>query len=364
MMQYKRRFCRVICLVIVGVCLLCLPVLAAQNEPHTASLPGQALWQLYLEDAPVSARSFAEDPLGALRSLLPESPWHLLTDAVRKDADVLLFLLLLTVLTFLVGETADGNLLELAAAGGCGVLLWNDLMTLAQTLCDKMFGWKQFLLGFLPVYGGVLTAGGEWNAGASASGFLLAGLCLLAQLVAVWVQPLLQCYLALSMACCISTQNGLSDVCKAAGKLLRSGILWAGKLFAILLGLQRVVTVQLDRTSSRLGKLLTGSVPVIGQALSGAADAVLSGMQLLKSGLGLVALTILGVEFLPLYLGLLVQLALLSGCSLLCSLAEKRRCEALFACFAEAVRCMAAVTALFFGLVVFGVVLMLSVGGG
>ena len=366
MMQFKRALFRVGILLAAMLFCFCLRVgaVSAVQPTETSDLPGQALWQPYLEEAPVSAQTFAQDPLGALRSLLPESPLELLAEAIRKDADVLLFLLLLTVLTFLVGETADGGLLELAAAGGCGVLLWDDLMTLAQTLCDNMLSWKQFLLGFLPVYAGVLTAGGEGNAGAAASGFLLTGLCLLAQLTVLWVQPFLQCYLALSMACCISTQNGLSEVCRAAGRLLRSGILWAGKLFAALLGLQRVVTLQLDRTTSRLGQLLTGSVPVIGQALSGAADVVLSGMQLLKSGLGLAALAILGSEFFPLYLGFLVQLALFSGCGLLCGLTENKRCEALFSCFAEAVRCMAAVTALFFALTVFGVGLMLSVGGG
>lgn len=163
------------------------------------------------------------------------------------------------------------------------------------------------------------------------------------------------------MACCISTQKGLADGCRSAGRLLQKGLSLAGRLFAILLGLQRVVTLQLDKTTLQVGRFLTGSVPVIGDALSGAADAVLAGMQLLKSTLGLAGIALLGAEFLPLYLTLLVHLALLYGCVLLCDLAENRRCKALFSCLAEAVRCMAAVTALFFGLMAVGVAaLMLS----
>ena len=72
----------------------------------------------------------------------------------------------------------------------------------------------------------------------------------------------------------------------------------------------------------------------------------------------------LGAEFVPLYLGLMIQLALLMGCSLLCSLTGISRCRALFDCFAEAVRCMAAVVALFFGLAAAGVALLFIVGGG
>lgn len=72
---------------------------------------------------------------------------------------------------------------------------------------------------------------------------------------------------------------------------------------------------------------------------------------------------LLGAEFLPLYLTLLVHLALLYGCVLLCDLAENRRCKALFSCLAEAVRCMAAVTALFFGLMAVGVAALMLSGG-
>lgn len=115
----------------------------------------------------------------------------------------------------------------------------------------------------------------------------------------------------------------------------------------MLLGLQRAVTVQLDRSALRLGQLLTGGVPVIGQALSDTAEVFLAGMQLLKSSLGFAALAVIGAEFLPLYLQLLLHLLFLAGCRLLCGLAESRRCQALFDCMAEAVKCMAAVTALF-----------------
>lgn len=113
------------------------------------------------------------------------------------------------------------------------------------------------------------------------------------------------------------------------------------------MSIQRVVTVQLDRSASRLGQLLTGSVPIVGQALSNAADAVLAGMQLLKSTLGIAALLSIGAEFAPLYLGLLIHLLFLSCCGWLAGIGGLEYCHKLLQCFAEAVRCMAAVTALF-----------------
>lgn len=337
-----------------------LPAAAVAN----AGLPGQQLWQPYLDAMPQSAEQFVQDPMHTLLGLFAAEPVQLLQDMLHRYADVLLFLLLLTVLSFLLQDTVDFALLELAAAIGCGTLLWSDLNQLADTLCEQMADWKNFLIGFLPVYSGVLAAGGEWNAGASASGFLLTALCFLAQGIVLWLHPLLQCYLAISMACSISSRKSLSDACTLTGKLLRQALGWSGRLFAALIGIQRVVTIQLDRSTSRLGQLLTSSVPIIGQALNSAADALLTGMQLVKSSLGIAALLTMGAEFVPLYLGLTLHLLVLSGCALLAGLGGNDRCRHLLFCFAEAVRCMAAVTALFFAMLAAGVVLLMLAGGG
>ena len=139
---------------------------------------------------------------------------------------------------------------------------------------------------------------------------------------------------------------------------------WAGKLLAALLGLQRLSAWQLDRAALRTGQLLTGTIPIVGETLSDASEAVLASVQLLKSGLGLAALLTIAAEFVPVYLGMLVQLGLLSGCGILCSLTGNARGQELLGCFAEAVRCMMAVTALFAGLAVVGTALLFVVGGG
>lgn len=80
-------------------------------------------WQTYLEKAPVQAEQFAADPLGTLLRLFAAEPVQLLREVLHQYAGVLLFLSLAAGLAFLLQDTADKALLELAAAGGCGVLL-------------------------------------------------------------------------------------------------------------------------------------------------------------------------------------------------------------------------------------------------
>ena len=362
----KRKWilgCAAVCFLWTCLCFW-TPTAAALEPEMFSALPGADQWKPYLDQSPAELDLIEKDPLLFLQQLLPHSLWETLRQSVRSSADTLLFLLLASLLSFLAGETEDASLLDLATAGGCGVLLWKRLLDLAQQLCAQTEEWKNFLLGFLPVYAGVLTMSGEPTAGSAASGFFLTLLCFLAQCLTSFFRPLLQCYLALSMACCISRDHSLSLACKEAGALLHHGLGWVGKFLGILLGVQRVTSLQIDRMTLRTGKLLTGSIPIVGQSLQDASETILAGLQMLKSGLGLAAIAFLTVEFLPLYLGLLAQFAVLRFCSLLCSLTGILRCQVLLDCFAEAVQCMAVVIALFFGLTAMGTVLLFIVGGG
>lgn len=328
----------------------------------TYMLPGSEAWQPYLDQSPIEPESFADDPLGALSVLWPGGFMATLRTEIKSCAGLLMFLALAAVLSFLLAGTQGRGLFELAAAGGCGVLLWGGIIQLTQELSEKIESWKTFLLGFLPVYAGVLTAGGETAAAASAGGTLLTALCMLAQAIGAWLVPLLECYLALSIACSITAQPGLTAACDLTGKLMRKGLGIAGKIFVLLLGVQRVFTLQLDRSAQRLGRLLTGTIPIIGQSLSDASETVLAGVQMLKSGLGLAALGVLLAEFIPIYARLIMRCALLAGCGLFCEFSGIKRCKELFNCLLQAVQCMAAAAALFAGIAVFGTVLMFAVG--
>lgn len=187
-----------------------------------SGLPGQELWQPYLEAAPQSAEAFAQDPLGALLSLLPVHPVQLLTQIAHSYIAVFLFLLAVLLLSFCWATAAMPICWSWSPpqAAGSSPGAGSPGLPRRSAKNDQL---ESFLLGFLPVYGGVLTAGGEVQAGMAACGLLLSGLCLLAQCTALWVGPLLQSYLAISMACCISTQKGLADGCRSAGRLLQRG---------------------------------------------------------------------------------------------------------------------------------------------
>ena len=136
------------------ICMVILSILCSKTALKAAAAETTP-WQTYLDKAPAQAEQFAADPLGTLLRLFAAEPVQLLREVLHQYAGVLLFLSLAAGLAFLLQDTADKALLELAAAGGCGVLLWQELDKLAAALCTRMAGWKSYLLGFLPVYSGV-----------------------------------------------------------------------------------------------------------------------------------------------------------------------------------------------------------------
>ena len=234
-----------------SLCLCAPTVFAAESAGLHTQLPGAELWQPYLDQSPVDALQVAEDPWSVLQSFCTSSLFQTLRESIRGYAALLLFLLLSAIVSLFLGEEGDHSWCDPVCAGGCGILLWEPLLEIARQLCAQIESWNRFLSGFLPVYAGVLIMGGETSAGAATSGFFLTLLCLLAQALTAFVPPILECFLALSMACCITEQSCLGNLCKAAGTLLQKGLSLTGKLLAALLGFQRISAAQLDRTALR-----------------------------------------------------------------------------------------------------------------
>lgn len=147
-----------------------------------------------------------------------------------------------------------------AAAASCSEVCWKK----PRSFVNRWRAGAAFCWGFFPS----MPVSSRWEegaAGSAASGALLTALCFLAQLAAGFVQPLLHCYLMLSMACCVSSEPALGVFCKGVGSALRQALGWAGKILVALLGLQRAAAFQLDRFSLRTGQLLAGAFPSSGR---------------------------------------------------------------------------------------------------
>lgn len=140
------------------ICMATLGFLCSKTALKAAAAEATP-WQTYLDKAPVQAEQFAADPLGTLVRLFAAEPVQLLRDTMQQYADVLLFLSLAAGLAFLLQDTADRALLELAAARRLRRSIVAELDKLAAALCTRMAGWKSYRWAFA----GIQRRVGSWR---------------------------------------------------------------------------------------------------------------------------------------------------------------------------------------------------------
>lgn len=157
-----------------------------------------------------------------------------------------------------------------------------------------------FILTFIPVLSGVVTASGQPMTG-TAYNLLVFWMCqLTARLVTAVFLPLLCCYLALSLTAVVCPKLKLDGFIGG----VKTFVTWAlGLILTVFIGLltvQSVVASSGDTIASKTTKFFIGSmIPVVGGALSELFAAAQGCIQLVKGTLGAFGVLATALTFLP-----------------------------------------------------------------
>ncbi len=171
---------------------------------------------------------------------------------------------------------------------------------------------SKFLLGFVPVYTGLVTASGKPVSGAVYNACLLGTAEVIARLAATVLAPLLGIYLALCLIGAASREVDMQPV----SKLVQNGAVTLLTLlltvFVGLLSVQGTVAAAADTVTTKTLKFAVSSfVPVVGGALGEAMNTVQGGLGLIRSAVGGFGILAAAAAFLPELLSILMmQLAL------------------------------------------------------
>lgn len=340
-----------------------------ENSCHGTKLtycieyPQQA--QEYLDASPISLQDFLQHPIRTL--------WKVLTGEFQKNWQAILastkklfgLLLCAAAFKFLIADSRWDTLLEWIFACACFLLAEGLLVMLSQAVAEKSITWKDFLYGFTPVFSATMIASGQVGAAAVCNGFFLTALGCVANILQSLILPVTQLFLAITAAGIFSENHMAENLSVKLGKLLSRIICWIGAIFTALMGIQRVFTGAADNAALQTGKtILYSSIPIVGQAISSAAGGILAGVKLLQSGLAFSALAIVGIECLPLYGQTMLCWCIFSLAGMFASLLGLRRCADMLNGMASGAYALAAVLALYFGMLAVGILMMLVLGGG
>lgn len=208
-------------------------------------------------------------------------------------------------------SAADGNSASLSAsfatALSSAAVLINPLFAVISNTVGVLKAITVFMSAFIPVFAGIVAAGGGALSAVSMSAVLLGATNLISYIASFVVVPLLCGYLSLSIASSVSplvAKTGIADGIKQLSLWIMSLL---STVFIGILSIQTSVNAAADTLGLKTAKFVLGSaVPVAGTALSEALATVTASMGLLRSSVGIYAVYCCVAIILPFLLELLL----------------------------------------------------------
>ena len=253
------------------------------------------------------------DP-GALLSLTPQELAQVIGAQLTRQAKaplmlfgsllgVLLLCALLDSLGFLAEQQRLGNVYSTLSVLCISAFTAAPLLECVQGAGAAVRHCANFLLGFIPVFAGVLITSGRPLTGASYQMFLFTGCQAAAQLIAGVLIPLVGVWLAFSVVSAALPQVRLGQAAAVVKKTVNWLLALTLTLFLGAMSLHSIVATSADGASVRTVKfLLSSAIPVVGSAVTDAALAARGCLNLLRSMLGGFGILACGVIFLPVLL--------------------------------------------------------------
>ena len=273
------------------------PVMAVELEPPQA--PSKV--EKYI---PERSDSFVQDLLYIIKKALEEITPDF-TDAMGLCASVIAILLLISAISGFSGIAR--KTVDLAGVLAVSVLLLNPSRSLIAVGIDTIKSLCEYNKLLLPVLTTALASQGGTATSAALYGGTVVLNSVLTSLMTKVITPLLYAYIVVGI---VGASTGEKLLKQLLG-FLKWSMTWLLKITAYVftgyMGITGVICGTVDASTMKAAKLtISGTVPVIGNIISDASEAVLVGMGVIKNSAGLYgALVILAIWITPfLHVGL------------------------------------------------------------
>ncbi len=172
--------------------------------------------------------------------------------------------------------------------------LINEISGVVDSACT-------FTEAFGPVFIGILLANGQTASAAGYSSFLFGAVELTTICVGELIIPMLKIFLALSCVCAISPSVKIDAFIGFFEKNAKWLLGFLAVILSGILGISGVISASADNLSARTAKfIISGSVPVVGGAVSDAYLSIKGGMTLLRNSVGAFGIIAVAYIYLPL----------------------------------------------------------------
>lgn len=248
---------------------------------------------------------------------------------------------------------------------GFGALELSAMMDLIGRVGSTATDSQTYLAGFVPVYSAVLSLCGQTTGAVVYSGMFFSMSTFLSLAIEKFLLPVMQIYFCFSVSAALWGNPGIEDAAKLFSRCLSWMLKGCAALFSFVLGLQGILAGNADSAAMRIGKsVLSGALPVVGDAAAAALESTVSTVRLLKGSLALAAIVVMAVAFLPVLFHCTLYFLAFSVSGILASASGQRQCSQICRLFADGARLCGSVLTLYFFMAFLSTLLLLLLGNG
>lgn len=299
--------------------------------------------------------------------------WEILLDAarqavgepVRLATQTITFLILSCTAGLIAGQSGWQKCIDAVAVLGFGAISLAGMMELVSQVGQTAQECQTYLIGFVPVYTAAAVAGGQTSGAAVYSTMFYAMSGFLSGAIRSILMPVMQIYFCFGVSAAVWGTAGVAEAAGLFAKCLSWLLKLCGTLFSFVLGLQNILAGSVDNAAIRMGRgVLSGAIPVVGDAAAAALTGAVSAVQLLKGSLALAAVLVLGGLFLPVFLRCLLFYLSFSVAGIVAAGSGQKQCWQICRNFAQGARLCGSILTLYFFMVFLSTALLLITGTG
>lgn len=301
-------------------------------------------------DAPMEAQKYMPDETenfsDGLRYVI-RAALQVMQPSIMEAAGICISLIAASVLTGLMCEISGSrkSVIQLAGTAAAGVILFRPANSLIQLGAETVIQISQYGKLLLPVMTGALAAQGA----VTKSGALYAATAFfdafLASSVSKLLIPLVYIFLCVGVGCNLFEQSLLKEMKNCIKWLLTWGLKTILYVFTGYISITGVVGGATDATMLKATKLtISGMVPVVGNILADASEAVLVSAGVMKSAVGVYGLLAVIALWIGPFLQIGIQYLMLKLTCGICSILGTKQMAELVKDFSSAMGLVLAMT--------------------
>lgn len=329
---------------------------AAESAPEPSASSQEA--QDILEDV-------TQWDLSRIGQVLTDAAEQAVGAPIRLAVQSVTFLVLSCMAGLAAGQGSWQKCIDAVSVLGFGVISLAGMMDLVTLVSQTASDCQTYLIGFVPVYTAAAIAGGQTSGAAVYSTMFFAMSGFLSGAIRAVLMPVMEIYFCFGISAAIWGNAGIAEAASLFAKCLSWLLKLCAALFSFVLGLQNILAGSVDNAAIRMGRgVLSGAIPVVGDAAAAALTGAVSAVQLLKGSLALTAVLTLGGLFLPVFLRCLLFYLSFSLAGIVAAGSGQQQCWQICRSFAQGSRLCGSILTLYFFMVFLSTALLLITGTG